>query len=470
MTPLTTNYQTRLPKWITGWVLLFLDALIGYWAFTATALTPLRTAGYSVNQVVAIYFGIQLVWAVLYLTNNLFRGEFTASRIGEIEQIIRITFTLTVLVVFTQALGVIRTPVDATGYFQYWIIYVSGTMVNRLVVRTLQKHLLKYGIGKERTVIVGINRRGKAAGNLLNQKHQQGFALIGFVRAEDDPENGKNGEAPILGLETDLPDLITQHQITNVVLALNTPQHTRLMYIVSRINGAPVSIQIVPDLYDVISGLARTEQIAGLPLIQIRVDLDTWYLKGIKRALDLILAVPLFILSIPLWALITLAIKLDSPGPVLYKQDRVGRNGTLFTIRKFRSMVPNAEDQTGPVWADENDPRITRIGRFLRRFRLDEIPQLLNVIRGDMSLIGPRPERPYFVDKLENEFPFYHRRLRVRPGITGWAQIKHPYDRDIEDVRQKLKYDFYYIENLSFNLDLKIILSTLWVMLTGQGR
>ncbi|MFQ6614638.1 MAG: sugar transferase, partial [Fidelibacterota bacterium] len=126
--------------------------------------------------------------------------------------------------------------------------------------------------------------------------------------------------------------------------------------------------------------------------------------------------------------------------------------------------------QTGPVWSGEDDPRITTIGRFLRRFRLDELPQLWNVVRGDMSLVGPRPERPYFVEKLMSEFPFYARRLRVRPGITGWAQIKHPYDRDITDVRQKLKYDFYYIENLSFNLDLKIILSTIWVMATGKGR
>jgi lipopolysaccharide/colanic/teichoic acid biosynthesis glycosyltransferase len=186
--------------------------------------------------------------------------------------------------------------------------------------------------------------------------------------------------------------------------------------------------------------------------------------------MDVCLAIPMLIISSPLWLIITAIIKFDSKGPVFYKQERVGKNHELFFIYKFRTMVANAEEITGPVWAKESDPRITRMGRILRRFRLDELPQLLMVINGGMSLIGPRPERPYFVEKLVKEFPFYYRRHKIRPGITGWAQIKHPYDQDIKDVRQKLKYDFYYIENLSFSLDFKILLSTVWVMISGKGR
>jgi lipopolysaccharide/colanic/teichoic acid biosynthesis glycosyltransferase len=172
----------------------------------------------------------------------------------------------------------------------------------------------------------------------------------------------------------------------------------------------------------------------------------------------------------PFMVLIGIAIKLETPGPVFYRQERVGKDFRHFRICKFRSMTNDAEQKTGPVWADQNDPRITGVGRVLRRFRMDEIPQFINVVKGEMSLIGPRPERPYFVDKLTHEFPFYHRRLSVRPGISGWSQIKNPYDRHIEDVRQKLKYDFFYIENLNFSLDLKIVLSTIWVMISGQGR
>jgi len=275
---------------------------------------------------------------------------------------------------------------------------------------------------------------------------------------------------PILGNESDLKSIILESQISDVVLALDNPNHTRIMAVLAEINGYPITIKIVPNMYDVISGLARTEQIAGLPLIQINLELTTWYQRLMKRMLDLIITVPLLIFLTPLTVVVAILIKLETHGPVFYRQDRVGKDFQHFRIYKFRSMTADAEQNTGPVWADQDDPRITNVGRVLRRFRLDELPQFINVVRGEMSIIGPRPERPFFVEKLTKEFPFYHRRLSVRPGISGWAQIKNPYDRHIEDVRQKLKYDFYYIENLSLNLDLKIMISTAWVMLSGQGR
>ncbi len=194
------------------------------------------------------------------------------------------------------------------------------------------------------------------------------------------------------------------------------------------------------------------------------------YLINIKRFMDLMLSVLFFISGLPIYIILGLLIKLDSKGPVLFKQIRTGSQNNPFLMYKFRSMDIYAEDTSGPVWTAQDDPRITKVGRFLRRFRLDELPQLLNVMKGDMSLVGPRPERPYFVEKLMAVFPFYIRRLRVRPGITGWAQIKHPYDEHIEDVREKLRYDFYYIENVDILLDLKIMLSTFWVMVSGKGR
>jgi exopolysaccharide biosynthesis polyprenyl glycosylphosphotransferase len=298
-----------------------------------------------------------------------------------------------------------------------------------------------------------------------------GYDVIGFVQAIDDknPNNIENG-IPLLGKESQLKEIILNYQVSDVVLALEKLEHNRMMEVITQANGSPVSIKIVPDMYEVISGLARTEQIYGIPLIQVNPNLNTLYNRYSKRVLDLLISIPVFLLISPFWGIISILIKLDSNGPVLYKQDRIGENHRLFTIRKFRSMKCDAEMETGPVWSTDADPRITRVGAWLRRFRLDEIPQLLNVIKGEMSIIGPRPERPFFMEQLMQEFPFYYRRHKIRPGITGWAQIKQPYDRDINDVRKKLKYDFYYIENLSFSLDMKILASTAWVMLSGKGR
>ena len=194
------------------------------------------------------------------------------------------------------------------------------------------------------------------------------------------------------------------------------------------------------------------------------------YLTGIKRFLDLIFSVLFFVIGLPFYIIFGLLIKLDSNGPVLFKQIRTGLQNNVFLLYKFRSMCFLAEAKTGPVWTAQNDPRITKVGQFLRRFRLDELPQLLNVLKGDMSLVGPRPERPFFVEKLKQEYPFYMRRSKIRPGITGWAQIKHSYDENIADVREKLRYDFFYIENVDIWLDLKIILTTIWVMISGKGR
>jgi exopolysaccharide biosynthesis polyprenyl glycosylphosphotransferase len=189
----------------------------------------------------------------------------------------------------------------------------------------------------------------------------------------------------------------------------------------------------------------------------------------IKRLMDITVSIAVLALGAPVWLLVAAVIKLTSPGPVVYNQLRVGRNGKNYTMYKFRSMYQDAEKRSGPTWASENDPRITPVGRFIRKTRLDEIPQFYNVLKGEMSLVGPRPERPFFVEQLKLEIPWYVRRIKMKPGITGWAQVKHKYDASIEDVKQKVMYDLYYFENMSITLDIKIILRTFWVVFTGKG-
>ncbi len=463
--------RIRYPRWIIAWGIYFSDALFSAVAFV-WVMVPifLEHTGLAYLDLFFIFAVMQTVLGVIFLPMNLYRSEPTVSRFYEIQQMVRTTFIIALLAVFIDALIPGSWLFSAQDILRYWLALSFGLLISRWIFRTLQKYLLTKGFGLRKTIIVGINDRGFQVANDIVTHDHQGFDLLGFVHSDDDPKLNGDENYNIIGHEQDLKQIILDNQVSEVIVAPVKLEHTHVTRIITQANGSPVSIKIVPDLHEVISGLARTEQIYGVPLIKVNPNLDTVYNTIIKRFIDLILAIPLLVVTSPLLLIIATSIKLNSRGPVLYKQDRVGKNHKHFFIYKFRTMVENAEQMTGPVWATEEDPRITRVGRILRRFRLDELPQLLMVIQGHMSMIGPRPERPYFVDKLAQEYPFYYRRHKIRPGITGWAQIKHPYDQDIEDVRKKLKYDFYYIENLSFPLDIKIMLSTVWVMLSGKGR
>ena len=462
------HLRIRLPKWLTSWAIFLLDLIPSFIAYIYFLIPQLVL---SANNIFFYFVLIQLFWSILFLSLNLYNPAATSSRFIEIQRLALITFSVVVLIIFFDAISYLNWPIDPQTTMRYWFVFTFGLITSRIIFRTFQKYLLRKGFGRSKAVIVGFNPRGLETARQIVDHNNLGYDIIGFVQANDDNNIDQyDTSIPILGEEDQLKDIILSNQVSEVVLALDKLQHNRMMEVITHANGSPVSIKIVPDMYEVISGLARTEQIYGVPLIQVNPNLKTFYNKYLKRVIDLIITIPCLMIFLPIWLIISIIIKLDSSGPVLYKQDRIGENNTTFTIRKFRSMHYDAEKDSGPVWATDEDPRITRIGAWLRRFRLDEIPQLINVIKGEMSIVGPRPERPFFIDKLMQEFPFYYRRHKVRPGITGWSQIKQPYDMDIDDVRKKLKYDFYYIENLSFSLDIKILASTFWVMLSGKGR
>ena len=465
------HLRIRYPRWVIAWGIYFTDAIFSLFAFQTIIIPILQEKTQYTSLELAIIFAIlQIFYGLIFLPLSLYNSEATVSRFYEVQQIVRTTFLLALLAVFYDALYPGTLIFNAQEILQYWLFFTIGLTISRWSFRSVQKYLLTKGYGARKTIIVGINERGFQVASDIRMNNHQGFDLLGFVHSDDDPKLNGDEKINIVGQEKDLKNIILSNQVSEVIVAPVQLDHDHVTRIITRANGSPVSIKIVPDLHEVISGLARTEQIYGLPLIKVNPNLDTVYNTIFKRILDICIAVSLLIVSLPLCVIIGICIKLDSRGPILYKQERVGKNHDIFFISKFRTMVENAEKLTGPVWAQEEDPRITFVGRILRRFRLDELPQLLMVIKGNMSMIGPRPERPYFVDKLVHEYPFYYRRHKIRPGITGWAQIKNPYDQDIEDVPKKLKFDFYYIENLSFSLDLKIIFSTVWVMLSGKGR
>ena len=355
--------------------------------------------------------------------------------------------------------------------FIYGFIFASSVIINRFIIHSFQKILLMKNFGLNDAIIFGANRRGLDVYNFLKDHPHHGINVVGFVKAHDDPNyNDKKFPLPIIGHEPSLKKIILEKNINDIIIALDKPTPERVIKTIVSINGTPVSIKVVPDIYEVVMGMARTNQLVGVPLIDINLNIDTFYSKRLKRALDIFLSFVGLIIIFPIWVILMIMIKIDSKGPVFYKQERCGRDNEYFNIIKFRSMITDAEGKTGPVWSDLDDSRITRVGKLLRRLHLDETPQLINILKGEMSIVGPRPERPYFIGRLNKEYPFYQRRLKIRPGITGWAQIKQPFDTSVKDVRQKLKFDFYYIENLSFRLDIKIMINTIWVVFWGHSR
>ena len=413
---------------------------------------------------------VSLGWILFFWFSGLYSIKSPASRIDETLSVIKIVSVGSLLLILlTLQLDNIISPgkILVITYWLGMIVIVGG---GRLFYRTVQRKRFMDGRELYPSILVGWNERSKALNKRIKSFPGLGYSVVGFVstRAEDIGETDEGSE--VIGEITELPKIIKKYDIKEVILALSSNDHKRLLDVIKYVNGESVGIKISPDMYDIISGQARTNQIYGLPLIDILPEFMPAWEVSAKRLIDILISIGVLGVFIPFWLLIGILIKIDSRGKILYRQERVGKEGRHFNIFKFRSMSSDAESKTGPVWATEDDPRVTRIGKFLRTSRIDEVPQFINVLMGDMSLVGPRPERQYFVDQLKKEMPLYTKRLRIRPGITGWAQIKHKYDESLDDVKRKLRYDLFYIENMSLRMDFKIILSTIKVMISGKGH
>ncbi len=468
---ISLKIKRNLKYWFVVGFLFISDSLAVFFAFNRTISLILDEKNFSYSETMGYFIGIQLLLGGLFYANGRYRVDPTLSRFREIQSILRITLSSIIVTIVLNELFPFVLNIESILMLTFWFYLVSGLVLGRMSIRLIQKLLMVRGYGKKNTIIIGTDKRAKEiASHLLLES--TGHNLVGFIKSSNIKDSKVDNDiiSPILGELNNIREIIDSHQINEVVIALETPEHNRLLEILTRANGAPVSLRIIPDMYEVVSGLAKTEELYGLPLVEINPEILTMQQRFAKRSLDIIVSSLVILTALPIWTIIAISIKLESKGPIFYRQERVGQNGKRFMINKFRSMVHEAETITGPVWAKAQDPRITKVGSLLRRFRLDEIPQFLNVFLGDMSVFGPRPERSFFVQKLVEEFPFYYRRHRIRPGITGWAQIKHSYDSSISDVRQKLKFDFFYIENISLSLDFLIMLRTVFVMISGKGN
>ncbi len=329
--------------------------------------------------------------------------------------------------------------------------------VARVVVRQIVVVQQRRGIGAERVLVVGTGAGSELLIHRMTMFPQYGYRVCGVLDDRMEPGSTFAGTA-VLGPVVELPRQVAAQRVDQVFLALPGATHEELLRLIKTCDDLQVDFRMLPDLFEIITTRVSADVVDGIPLLGVRRSQVTGLAVLVKRAFDLLLSLTLLVLLSPLLALLAGGIRSTSPGPVLYRQKRVGMSNTVFTLYKFRSMNSDAEAETGPVFASRDDARRTPVGRFMRRFSLDELPQLINIIRGDMSLVGPRPERPFFVERFGAEIPRYLERHQVRPGVSGWAQVNDL--RGDTSIADRTIYDIYYIENWSLAFDIKILLLT----------
>ncbi|MFY9550290.1 MAG: undecaprenyl-phosphate glucose phosphotransferase [Thermoanaerobaculia bacterium] len=401
---------------------------------------------------------IAVLWPIVYYFYGLYQVRRNRSRVEEGLSVLVATGLATLL------LAGLATLYRGFSYsrlvlFFFLALDVLFVFAGRTAIRRYLEEAWRHGVGVRHVLVVGAGRLGRAVVDKFLEHPEAGMRAVGFV--DDAPEKGslRHQGVSVLGTTADAARIVEERGVDTVFLALPLEAHRTMLDVLKDVGRTVADVRVVPDLLQHITFRAGVEDLDGLPVVHLtQVPLTGW-MSLVKRTLDLGISAGALALLSPVLAAIAAAIRLADGGPVLYRQRRMGLDGRPFDIVKFRSMVVSAEEESGPTWAISEDPRRTRLGTFLRTWSLDELPQLWNVLRGEMSLVGPRPERPEFVREFKEKFPQYMLRHRVRAGITGWAQV-HGW-RGNTSLSKRIEYDLYYIENWSLSLDIKILWMTL---------
>ena len=356
-------------------------------------------------------------------------------------------------------------------YYSFGLLFslqfLFSVLIRLILATVLINFLRKAGSGFRTVIIGGSEKAVSILNDLMNQKWCIN-TMVGYININGSDRLLDN-KLDYLGHCDNLEILIRNHKVEEVIIAIESSDHNRIQKIITRIQDGRVKIKILPDMYELLSGSLKMTDIYGALLLQIVDDSMPIWQQALKRAMDLIISLVALILLIPLYITCALAVKFSSSGPIFYLQDRVGLDGRVFKIIKFRTMYLNSEE-AGPQLSSTNDSRITKAGRFMRKTRLDEFPQFLNVILGHMSLVGPRPERQFYIDKIMDLAPQYVHLTKVRPGITSWGQVKYGYAENVEQMLDRMKFDLLYLKNRSIALDIKIMFYTIAIVLKAKGK
>lgn len=462
---IVTDYLTAIAAWLVFW--LYRQHLL-HGAFPD--IYP-KERNWSARDYYISFIIIPVFWSFLHYLSGAYFDLYRKSRLIEIYRTVIIT------VIGALLIGMVAFSND-TDSFKYFFEITLWYFIAQLVFLLCSRMLLLYKIKRDllsgkvvyKTLIVGGNGKATRVYNeIKNNPHVLGNQVVGFVSVDKDimPLNIVN--VPELGNIESLEDIIRKHKIEEVVIAVESHEHNKLEHLLTRLSYSPIIIKVLPDLYDIISGSVRINNVYAPLLISIHPELLPDWQKVCKRVLDFTISGLCLLLLSPVYIFAALKVKLSSPGPIFYKQERIGLFGQPFCIYKFRSMYMNAEEG-GPALSSDEDQRITKWGKVMRKWRIDELPQFYNILKGDMSLVGPRPERKFFIDKITPTHPHYKYLHRVKPGLTSWGMVQYGYAENVAQMIERMKYDLLYIENCSIALDIKISLYTIKVIFQGRGK